>query len=98
MPAALHRLADRLHLRLILGLDLGDLRLLRLGQLDTGQRSIEPPTTASRTPLLLGTRRGSGILGAGDRGAAGEESDAERRDAENLHEGHLCRWMNLKEI
>src|SRR6478609_1519168 len=85
IAAVLDRLADRLHLRLILGLDLTDLRLLRVGELDAVQRLVSTPTHAGSA--LLGRGRRRGVLGAGNRGATGEKSDAERRDAEYLHEG-----------
>jgi len=96
ITTALHRFADGLQLGLILGVDLGDLRLLGVGQLDAIERAVESSTTATRTALLRRCLWGG--LGTGYRGAAGEEGDAERRDAENLHEGHLCRWMEPEEI
>src|SRR5215217_4270117 len=51
IAAALHRLANGLHLRLILRLDLGDLGLLGLGELDAVQAAVEP-STATTLPAL----------------------------------------------
>src|SRR5688572_10435081 len=90
VAATLHRLADRLQLGLILRVDLGDLALLGLGQLDAVQRAVEATTAATRATLLL---RGGRGLGTGDRGSAGEEGDAERRDADCLH-GTIPRVMD----
>src|SRR5215210_6695108 len=71
ITSALHRLANRLQVGVILCLDLGHLRLLRVGELDAVHRAIEAPATAARTTLLGGRLRRS--LGAGDCGASSEE-------------------------
>jgi len=63
--------------------------VVRLSPGETAQVSNLPFT---HPPALLG-RGGRCTLCAGDRGACGEESDAERRDAECLH-GAIPRVMD----